>query len=95
MTIPGSIRQKHKSVAIGNAWIGTFSFLLQKQNAITIQNSIKTARQKELRNGANTHHRYTNDYLDSDKIATMYFTSDVEAKDRVRGLNEFNKINLN
>ena len=25
----------------------------------------------------------------------MYFTGDVEAKDRVRGLNEFNKINLN
>ena len=25
----------------------------------------------------------------------MYFTSDVEAKDKVRGLNEFNKINLN
>ena len=32
---PGSRCQKNKSVAIGNAWIGRFSFLLQKQNAIT------------------------------------------------------------
>ena len=53
----------------GNAWIGRFSFLMQKQNAITIQNSIKTARQKALRTGANTYHEYSNDYLDSDKIA--------------------------
>ena len=42
---------------------------MQKQNAITIQNSIKTARQKALRTGANTYHEYSNDYLDSDKIA--------------------------
>ena len=95
MTIPGSIRQKHKSVAIGNAWIGRFSFLMQKQNAITIQNSIKTTREKVLRTGANTHHGYSNDYLDSDKIANIYFTSDVDARNRVRDLNEYNKINLN
>ena len=70
-------------------------FLLQKQNAITIQNSIKTARQKALRTGANTYHEFSNDYLDSDKIANICFTSDVDAKNRVRHLNEYNKINLN
>ena len=79
----------------GNAWIGRFSFLMQKQNAITIQNSIKTARQKVLRTGANIHHEYNNDYLNSDKIANIYFTSDVDARNRVRDLNEYNKINLN
>ena len=70
----------------GNAWIGRFSFLMQKQNAITIQNSIKTARQKALRTGANTYHEYSNDYLDSDKIANIHFTSDVDATNRVRYL---------
>ena len=54
-----------------------------------------TARQKELRNGTNTHHEYSNDFLDSGGIAKIYFTSDVDAKDKVRGLNEYNKINLN
>ena len=68
---------------------------MQKQNAITIQNSIKTARQKALRTGANTYHEFSNDYLDSDKIANICFTSDVDAKNRVRHLNEYNKINLN
>ena len=58
VAIPGSRYQKNKSVAIDNAWIGRFSSLLQKQNAITIQNSIKNARQKVLRTGANTHHDY-------------------------------------
>ena len=29
VAIPGSRCQKNKSVAIGNAWIGRFSFLLQ------------------------------------------------------------------
>ena len=46
-----------------------------------------TARQKELRNGTNTHHEYSNDFLDSGGIAKIYFTSDVDAKDRVRSLN--------
>ena len=40
VAIPGSRCQKNKSVAIGNAWIGRFSFLIQKQNAITVQHSI-------------------------------------------------------
>ena len=30
-----------------------------------------------------------------DKIANTYFTSDADAKNRVRSLNEYNKINLN
>ena len=30
-----------------------------------------------------------------DRIANIYFTSDVDAEDRVRSLNESNKINLN
>ena len=30
-----------------------------------------------------------------DRIANIYFTSDVDAKNRVRGLNEYKKINLN
>ena len=95
VAIPGSRCQKNKSVAIGNAWIGRFLFLLQNQNAITIQNSIKTTRQMVSRTGANTHHGYSNDYVDSDKIANIYFTSDVDARNRVRDLNEYNKINLN
>ena len=40
VAIPGSRCQKNKSIAIGNAWIGRFSFLIQKQNALTIQHSI-------------------------------------------------------
>ena len=34
---PGSRCRKNKYVATGNAWIGRFSFLIQKQNTITIQ----------------------------------------------------------
>lgn len=57
--IPGSRCQKNQSVAIGNAWIGKFSFLLQKRNTITIQNSIPNAKQKELGNGVNTNYEYS------------------------------------
>ena len=32
-------------------------------------------RKKELRDDANTHYEYGNDFLDSDKIANIYFTS--------------------
>ena len=32
---------------------------------------------------------------DSDKIANIYFTGGVDARNRVRDLNENNKINLN
>ena len=86
---------KKKSVAIGNAWIGRFSFLIQKQNAISIQHSITNARQKEIRNGVKVNHSYSNEFLDPDRIANVYFTSDVDAKNRIRSLNEFCKINLN
>ena len=40
-------------------------------------------------------HGYSNEFLDSDRIANVYFTSDVDAKNRIRSLNEFFKINLN
>ena len=30
------------------------------------------AKQKELKNGAKTHHEYSNDFLDSDKVANTY-----------------------
>ena len=54
-----------------------------------------TARQKALRTDANTYHEYSDDYLDSDKIANIHFTSDVDATNRVRDLNDYSKINFN
>ena len=68
---------------------------MRRQNATTIQNSIKTAGRKAPRTGANTHQEYNNDYFNSDKIANICFTSDVDASSRVRDLHEYNKINLN
>ena len=53
-----------------------------------------TARQKALRTDANTYHEYSDDYLDSDKIANIHFTSDVDATNRVRDLNELVMIFL-
>lgn len=50
LAIPG-FNCHNKSVAVGNAWIGRFSFLLPKRNAISIQNSIAVARKKELKSG--------------------------------------------
>ena len=95
VAIPGSRCPKNKSVAIGNAWIGRFSFLIQKQNAITIQHSITNARQKEMRSGSHVNHGYSDEFLDSDRVANIYFTSDVNAKSRISSLNESSKINLN
>ena len=95
VAIPGSRCQKNKSVAIGNAWIGRFSFLIQKQNAITIQHSITNARQKEMRRGSHVNHGYSEEFLDSDRVANIYCTSDFDAKSRISNLNEFSKINLN
>ena len=86
--IPGSRCQKNKTVAIGNAWIGSFSFLIQKQNAITIQHSITNVGQKELRSGVHVNHGYSNEFLDSDRTANVYFTSDIDTKNRIRSLNE-------
>ena len=40
-------------------------------------------------------YEYNNDYLNSDKIANIYFTGGVDARNRVRDLNEYNKIHLN
>ena len=48
-----------------------------------------------MRNGSHVKHGYSNEFLDSDKVANVYFTSDVDAKSRISGLNEFYTINLN
>ena len=40
-------------------------------------------------------HGYSNEFLNSHKTANVYFTSDVDAKNRIRSLNEFSKIILN
>ena len=89
------VKKINLCIAIGNAWIGRFSFLIQKQNALTIQHSITNARQKEMRNGSHVKHGYSNEFLDSDRVANVYFTSDVDAKSRISGLNDFYRINLN
>ena len=34
------------------------------------------------------------DFIDSDRITNVYFTSNVDTKDRDRSLNEYDKINL-
>ena len=60
--------------------IGKFSFLLQERNTIAIQNSIPNAKQKELGNGRNTNYEYSAEFLDLDRIANIYFISDVDAK---------------
>ena len=38
---------------------------------------------------------YIDEFLDSDRVANVYFTSDVDAKSRISSLNEFSEINLN
>ena len=43
-----------------------------------------TAKQKELRSGADTNHEYSTEFLYSDRIVNIHFTSDVGAKDRIR-----------
>ena len=48
-----------------------------------------------MRNGFHVKHGYSNVFLDSDRVANVYFTSDVDAKSRISGLNEFYRINLN
>ena len=48
-----------------------------------------------MRSGTHVNHGYSNEFLDSDRTANVYFTSDVDAKNRIRSLNEFSKINLN
>ena len=69
------------------------SFLIQKQNPITIQHSTTNARKKEMRSDNHTNHGYSNEFLDSDRMANVYFTSDIDARNRIRSLTEFSKIN--
>jgi hypothetical protein len=52
-------------------------------------------RKKELKSGINVNHEYGKEYLDSDRIANVYFTSDKDAKERIRSLNNLDKDNLN
>ena len=80
---------------VKNTLLWRFSFLIQKQNALTIQHSITNARQKEMRDSSHVKHGYSNKFLDSDRVANVYFTSDVDVKSRMSGLNEFYRINLN
>ena len=48
-----------------------------------------------MRSGSHVNHGYSDEFLDSDRVANVYFTSDVDAKSRISSLNEFSKINLN
>ena len=64
-------------------------------DSITIQHSITNARQKEMRSGSHVNHGYSDEFLDSDRVANVYFTSDVDAKSRISSLNDFYRINLN
>ena len=36
-----------------------------------------------MRNGSHVKHGYSNEFLDSDRVANVYFTSDVDAKSRM------------
>ena len=45
--------------------------------------------------GINVDHEHGNEYLDTCRMANVYFTSDVDAKGRMRDLNEHDKINGN
>ena len=44
---------------------------------------------------SHVNHGYSDEFLDSDRVAKIYFISDVDAKSRISSLNEFSKINLN
>ena len=48
-----------------------------------------------MHSGSHVNHGYSDEFLDSDRVANVYFTSDVDAKSRISGLNEFYRINLN
>ena len=48
-----------------------------------------------MRSGITVNHDYENKYLDSGRIPNVFFASDVDAKVRMRDLNEHDEINLN
>ena len=54
---------------------------------------ITNARKKEMRSDIHANHGYINEFLDSDRMANVYFTSDIDARNRIRSLTEFSKIN--
>ena len=43
----------------------------------------------------NVNHEFGKEYVDSDRIANVYFTGDKDAKERVRSLNDLDKNDLN
>ena len=45
---------------------------------VVSHSNITNARQKEIRSGAHVNHDYSNEFLDSDRTANVYFTSDVK-----------------
>ena len=57
--------------------------------------SIVKVKSPKYYNNVNVNHGYSNVFLDSDRTANVYFTSDVDDKNSIRSLNEFPKINLN
>ena len=48
-----------------------------------------------MHSGSHVKHGYSDEFLDSDRVANVYFTSEFDAKSRISSLNEFSKINLN
>ena len=48
-----------------------------------------------MRSGSHVNHGYSDEFLDSDRVANVYFTSDVDAKSRISTLNDFYRIHLN
>ena len=48
-----------------------------------------------MRNGSHVKHGYSNEFLDSDRVSNVYFTSDVDAKSRISSFNDFYRLNLN
>ena len=50
---------------------------------------------KELKSGINGSREFRKEYLDSYRIANVYFTGDKDAKERVRSLNDLDKNDLN
>ena len=42
-----------------------------------------------MRSGSHVNHGYSDEILDSDRVANVYFTSDIDAKSRISSLNEF------
>ena len=76
-----------------------FLFLLKSEigNHISRNNGFQfhcSCEKKELKSGINGR-EFRKEYLDSYGIATVYFTGDKDAKERIRSLNDLDKNDLN